>query len=88
MVRTTIRLDDALLDQARQEAQRRGTTLTTFIEQSMRNELARAKENGSRPKVKLLVSPRKGWVLPGVNINSNAELQAFLDQGVPFEKLR
>ena len=42
-MRTTVRLDDALLDQARREAQRRGETVTALIEKGLRLELAHAK---------------------------------------------
>ena len=50
-MRTTVRLDDALLDQAHREAQRRGETLTALIEKGLRLELAHAKPDRRRPKV-------------------------------------
>jgi hypothetical protein len=76
------------MHEVRAEAERRGITLTAFFEQSLRHELARSKENGPRPRFKIPVSSCKGWVLPGVNIDSNGDLQAFLDAGLPLEKLR
>ena len=81
-------LDDGLMHQARAEAERRRITLTALLEQSLRRELARAKENGDRPRFLVPVSPCKGWVLAGVNIDSNADLQAALDARLPLDKLR
>jgi len=85
-MRTTIRLNDGLLDQARREAQRRGMTLTALIEEGLRLELARAKT--PRPWVNLPVSDRDGGLRPGVNLNNNAELLAILEEGIPWDKLR
>jgi hypothetical protein len=85
-MRTTIRLNDGLLDQARREAQRRGMTLTALIEEGLRLELARAKT--PRPRVKLPVSDCKGWLQPGVDLNNNAALLDILEEGVPWDKLR
>ena len=40
-MRTTVRLDDALLEQAKREAARRGETVTALIERGLRLVLAR-----------------------------------------------
>jgi hypothetical protein len=85
--RTTVRLDEHLLDQAKREAHRRGETLTSLIEKGIRRELANG-QNGKRPWVKLPVGRRTGPFAPGLDINSNAAIQAFLDEGVPLNKLR
>jgi hypothetical protein len=86
MRRTTIRLDDGLLEQAKREAQRRGETLTSLIEKGLRRELAN--RNGApRRHVELPVG-HCGPVAPGLDLNSNASIQAFLDEAVPLEKLR
>ena len=81
-----MRLDEHLLEQAKREAQRRGTTLTALIEGGLRRELANAK-NSKRPLIKLPVG-HGGQVAPGLDLNSNASIQAFLDEGVPLDKLR
>jgi hypothetical protein len=86
MKRTTVRLDEHLLDQAKREAQRRGTTLTALIDGGLRRELANGK-NSKRPSIKLPVG-HGGQVAPGLDLNSNASIQAFLDEGVPLDKLR
>jgi hypothetical protein len=87
MKRTTVRLDEHLLEQAKREAQRRGETLTSLIEEGLRHELANGK-SGKRPWVKLPVGRHTGGFAPGLDINSNASIQAFLDEGVPLNKLR
>jgi hypothetical protein len=86
-MRTTIRLSDALLDQARQEARRRGETLTKFIEESLRRELIRSQKAEPRKKVKLPVL-RGAELMPGVDINDSAGLLAVLEEGLPINKLR
>jgi hypothetical protein len=72
-LRTTIRLEDALLTQAKREAARRGETLTALIEQGLRLVLASAKAP-VRPPVKLPVCRAGGGVLPGVDLNDTADL--------------
>ena len=44
-MRTTIRLGDALLREAERDASRSGMTLTAFIEESLRQRLARSAAN-------------------------------------------
>ena len=73
-MRTTVRLDDALLDGARREAARRRTTLTALIEQGLRLVLLRSLRPESRPRVQLPVSRRGGGTLPGVDISDSADL--------------
>ena len=87
-MRTTIRLDDGLLEQAREEARRRGETLTALIEEGLRYELAKSKEAKPRPRIELPVSKQEGWVMPGVDITDSAGLLAILEEGLPIEKLR
>jgi hypothetical protein len=87
-MRTTIRLEDGLLEQARAEAKRRGETLTALIEEGLRHELAKSKEVKPRPKIELPVSKQEGWVMPGVDLSDNAGLLAILEEGLPLEKLR
>ena len=84
--RTTVRLDEGLLENAQREARRRGVTLTALIESGLRRELAHGK-NGTRPRIKLPVG-HGGQVAPGLDLNSNASILEFLDEGLPLEKLR
>ena len=78
-MRTTIRLDDALLDQARREAQRRGETLTALIEKGVRLELARSKPVQRRPKVAIPVFRGGKGLLPGVDLNNSADLLDIME---------
>jgi hypothetical protein len=78
-MRTTVRLDDALLDQARREAQRRGETLTALIEKGLRLELARSKPDRRRPKVVIPVSRGGKGLLPGVDLNNSADLLDIME---------
>ena len=87
-MRTTIRLEDGLLEQAKQEARRRGETLTALIEQGLRHELAKAKGVKPRRRIELPVSKCTGGVMPGVDLNNNASLLAIMEEGLPLEKLR
>jgi len=73
-MRTTVRLDDALLDQARREAQRRGETLTALMEKGLRLELAHAKPHRRGPKVTIPVFRGGKGLQPGVDLNNSADL--------------
>jgi hypothetical protein len=77
-MRTTVRLDEALLEQARREAARRGVTLTSLIEQGLRLVLRRPQPS-SRDRVRLPVSRAGGGVLPGVDLNDTADLLDRMD---------
>jgi len=76
-MRTTVRLDDGLLDQARREAERRGTTLTALIEQGLRLAIRPPEpiERGSR--ISLPVSRAGSGLIAGVDLDDSA---ALLDQ--------
>jgi len=84
-MRTTVRLDDSLLEQARAEARRRGETLTSLIEKGLRHELTRAA--GPRPRVELPVFEPSG-LMPGVDLTNNASLLEIMEEGIPLHKLR
>jgi hypothetical protein len=73
-MRTTVRLEDALINQAKREAERRGETLTSLIEQGLRLILAQSRARRRREPVKLPVSEAGGGVLPGVDLNDSSAL--------------
>lgn len=73
-MRTTVRLDDALIDQAKSEAAQRGETLTALIEQGLRLVLAQSRTRRHHEAVKLPVSDVGGGVLPGIDLNDSAAL--------------
>ena len=74
-----MRLDDALLDQAKNEARRRGQTLTALIDQGLRTVLAPDSHRPRRKRVVLPVSKRSGWVRPGVDLCNNAALLDIME---------
>jgi hypothetical protein len=66
-MRTTVRLDDALLEQVKREAAHRHETVTALIEQGLRLVLAQARSPQTRRKRVVLPTCRAGGgVLPGV----------------------
>jgi hypothetical protein len=77
-MRTTIRLNDDLLKQAKQEAIRSGRTLTAVIEDALRQVLGRKIARSKRRPTRL-VSWGKGGVRPGVNLDCTAELLDIMD---------
>lgn len=78
MRRTTVRLEDALLDQVKREAARRGQTVTTLIGQGLRLVLAGRTRRCHAPFV-LPVSPQTGGTLPGVDLNDSADLLDIME---------
>lgn len=72
-MRTTVRLDDALMRRAKKEASRRGITLTALIEQGIRIMLANPMKS-EKARVELPVCRAGGGVLPGVNLDDSADL--------------
>ncbi len=73
-MRTTVRLDEALMERARQEAARRGITLTSLIEQGLRLALHRPLNRPQHAVVSLPECHAGGGVLPGVDLNDSAGL--------------
>ena len=63
-MRTTIALDDSLLEDAKRRAARRGLTLSALVEEALRAELLRAAVPQRRPPFRLVTvkgtGPRKG----------------------------
>lgn len=76
-MRTTVRLDDGLLRQAKAEAARRGETLTALIERGLRLVLGERRATRDREPVRLPVCRAGGGALPGVDLDDSA---AVLDR--------
>lgn len=76
-MRTTVRLDDGLLRQAKAEAARRGETLTALIERGLRLVLGERRATRGREPVRLPVCRAGGGALPGVDLDDSA---AVLDR--------
>lgn len=76
-MRTTIRLDEALLKEAKTVATETGKTLTRVIEEALQESLRRRKQPAARRTLRL---PRhKGKLRPGVDLNDSAALEDLMD---------
>lgn len=84
-MRTTIAVDDHLLEGARLRARERGQTLGQLIEDALRRELA-APTSPAPPEVP--VYRGRGGMRPGIDPTSNRSLWEALDEGVEFPHLR
>jgi len=80
-MRTTVRLDDALLERAKREAARRGITLTALIEQGLRLAMTRPVAPRKRKGVSLPVCRSTGGTLPGVDLDDSASLLDRMEEG-------
>jgi len=78
-MRTTVRLDEGLLTKAKQEARRRGETLTALIERGLRLAISSSQRRSRASRVRLTVSTATGGVLPGVNIDDSKSVLDRLD---------
>jgi hypothetical protein len=77
-MRTTIRLDDELSKEAKALAARTGRTLTSVIEDGLREALARYKRRPDRARITLPTFKGKG-LRPGVDLDDSAGLQDIMD---------
>jgi len=72
-MRTTIRLDDQLLREAKKLAAERGTTLRAILEDALRETLARRKPPQRRRKFRLTTFGH-GGLQPHVDLDDTASL--------------
>ena len=78
-MRTTVRLGEGLLREAKAEASRRGETVTALIERGLRLVLASGNKPTRRAKITLPVSKATGGVRPGVDLDNMSQLLDILD---------
>ena len=78
--RTTVRLDEALIDHAKLEAQRRGLTLTALIEEGLRMAMARRPAVSTKLRVEIPVCRTGGGTLPGVDLSDSAALLDLMEE--------
>lgn len=79
-MRTTIAIDDHVLREAKRLASERGVTLGEFVEEHLREGLARTTDP-KRPTGPIPVFRGRGGLRPGVDITSNALLLEALEAG-------
>lgn len=78
-MRTTVRLDEGLLREAKAEASRKGETVTALIERGLRLVLARGRARGRRARITLPVSRATGGTQPGVDLDDSSAVMDRLD---------
>ena len=77
-MRTTRRLVEQLLQEAKEVAAHAGTTLTRLIEDALREALARRREGAARKRVALPTFKGKG-LQPGVDLGDSAALLDLME---------
>jgi hypothetical protein len=79
-MRTTIRLDDQLLADAKQLAARTGRTLTDVISDALREAVARS-SRPERPEPFRMITFAGNGVQPGVDLSDSAALLDLMERG-------
>jgi hypothetical protein len=67
------------MNQAKQEAEQRGETVTALIEEGLRLVLALSHQTPPRERVALPVCNAGGGLLPGVDLNDSAGLLDIME---------
>lgn len=78
-MRTTVRLDDRLLREAKEFAARNGRTLTAVIEDALRQFLSQREKRSSRRPFRLLTFRGSG-LRPGVDLDNSAALLDLMEK--------
>ena len=78
-MRTTVRLDDQLLADAKRYAAQSGRTLTLLIDEGLREVLARETAPSQTARV-TLPTGGSGGLQPGVTLDSNAALLEVMER--------
>lgn len=86
-MRTTVRLDDDLLKEAKVRAAEQGITLTQLIDESLRERLAvRPRKRSVEPFQ--LTTYGKGGTRPGVDLDDNRATRDLMDRDLPLSRER
>lgn len=88
-MRTTLNIEDPLLQEAKRLAAQRGTTLTAVIEDALRMEVGRVREVPVRGPVELPTfgDPADG-LAPGVDLDDTAALLDLMEADTPLDQRR
>ena len=78
-MRTTIRLDDQLLEQAKQYALTHGTTFTAVVEDALREKLMSRPDVTTQSRIRLKTTSGKG-VNAGIDLDDSASLLDVMDK--------
>ena len=77
-MRTTVRLSDDLLKQAKKRAADEGRTLTSLIEDALTLIVAKPKAR-PRERVEIPISKASGGVLQGIDLNHSSDLEEVMN---------
>ena len=77
-MRTTLVIPDDVYREVKVTAAREGITVTSFIEQSLRDSLDRSR---GRAEVRLTVLPQTGGTRADVDLRDNAAIRDLLEAG-------
>ena len=78
-MRTTVRLAEGLLTRAKQEARKRGETLTSLMERGLRLAISGSHKRAGSGRVRLPVSKASGGVRLGIDLDDTSALLDHLD---------
>lgn len=78
-MRTTVRLDDDLLQQAKVHAAETGRTLTALIEDALRQAMSTHADTGRRTEYQ--VRTFRSALCRGVDLSDNSALAVLMDEG-------
>lgn len=78
-MRTTVRLDEGLLTKAREEARKRGETLTSLMERGLRLAMSGSHKAPRVDRITLPVSRASGGLRPGIDLDDTSSLLDHLD---------
>jgi len=81
-MRTTIRIDDRLLTEAKKLGAETNRTLTAVIQDALREVLSRRRAADRRERVRLTTGDGKG-LQPGVDLSDAAALLDLMDEEPP-----
>ncbi|MGB5296503.1 MAG: type II toxin-antitoxin system VapB family antitoxin [Thermoanaerobaculia bacterium] len=77
-MRTTVRLDDDLLREAKRHAAEKGMTLTALLDQALREILSREERTPAVDRLELPTFRGRG-LQPGVNLDDAVSLRDIMD---------
>jgi hypothetical protein len=78
-VRTTVRLPEELVAEAKRKALAEGRTLASLIEDGLRRVVAEPARPRSKRREPLPVSSATGGLMPGIDLEDSASLQEMDD---------
>lgn len=79
-MRTTVRLDPALMAKAKEQSVRTGETLTAMIERGLRLILAQTRQRRRRTIIHIPVSRATGGLRAGVSLDDSAALLDIMEK--------